>query len=99
MPQQSTYNNRRALSALIKASLRSTTKSPSAIVFTIAFPLIFIMVFGFLGGDKMFSIGVAAAPGSDTTSEIYTVLHNNPVLKWATVADSNELNKNWPMVI
>jgi len=69
--------------ALIKASLLAIVKSPSAIVFTIAFPLIFILVFGFLGNNPGFSIRVASKPGSDTTSQLYRVLKSIPVLKWA----------------
>lgn len=78
--------------SLIKASLQAILKSPSAIVFTIAFPLIFILVFGFLGGGSSFKIKVAAAPGSDTTSSLYTMLHGVPVLKWVS-RDSAAINK------
>lgn len=78
--------------SLIKASLQAILKSPSAIIFTIAFPLIFILVFGFLGGSGNFSIKVASAPGSDTTNSMYTALHMAPVLKWIT-KDSATINK------
>jgi ABC-2 type transport system permease protein len=93
MPQQPSYSNAKALFALIRASLRSTTKSPSAIIFTIAFPLIFIMVFGFLGGDKMFSIGVATAPGTDTSNQLYAALHEAKMLKWVDVKDSADIHQ------
>lgn len=78
--------------SLIKASLQAILKSPSAIVFTIAFPLIFILVFGFLGGNGGFSIRVANAPGCDTTSSLYAILHQVPVLKWAN-KDTATINK------
>jgi len=78
--------------ALIKASLQGIFKSPSAIIFTIAFPLIFILVFGFLGGGAGFTIKVATAPGSDTTSSLYAILHQVPVLKWIT-KDTASINK------
>ena len=77
------YSNWRAMRALVKASLLAILKSPSAIIFTIAFPLIFILVFGFLGDSPGFSIRVASKPGSDTTSQLYTALRQVPVLKWA----------------
>ena len=86
------YSNARAMQALIKASLQGIMKSPSAIIFTIAFPLIFILVFGFLGNGSSFHIKVAAAPGSDTTSKLYTILHNVPVLKWVN-QDTAAINK------
>jgi ABC-2 type transport system permease protein len=86
------YSNLRALRSLIKASLLAIVKSPSAIIFTIAFPLIFILVFGFLGEGSTYSIRVAAAPGSDTTSPAYAILHQVPMLKWVA-KDSVETKK------
>lgn len=86
------YSNARAMRSLVKASLQAILKSPSAIVFTIAFPLVFILVFGFLGGGAGFSIKVANAPGSDTTSMMYAILHQVPVLKWAA-KDTATINK------
>ncbi len=81
-----------AMRALVKASLQSILKSPAAIFFTIGFPLIFILVFGFLGNGAGFHIRVAAAPGSDTTSGLYAILQKVDVLKWAT-GDSAAINK------
>jgi len=78
--------------SLIKASLQAILKSPSAIIFTIAFPLIFILVFGFLGGGAGFIIKVAAAPGSDTTNSLYAILRQVPVLKWVS-KDTAGINK------
>jgi ABC-2 type transport system permease protein len=94
------YSNIRAMRSLIKASLQAIFKSPSAIVFTIAFPLIFILVFGFLGGGGGFSIKVANASGCDTTSRLYAILHAVPVLKWTTndTAGINKLLKQGDIV-
>ncbi len=78
--------------SLIKASLQAILKTPSAIFFAFAFPLIFILVFGFMGSGSTFSIHVAAAPGSDTTNRLYAILHNIPVLKW-TSKDTASINK------
>jgi ABC-2 type transport system permease protein len=86
------YSNMRAMGALVKASLLSIVKSPSAIVFTIAFPLIFILVFGFLGEGSRYSIKVASAPGSDTTNQLYAILHQVPILKWVN-KDTAAINK------
>ncbi len=86
------YSNMRAMRSLIKASLQSILKSPSAIVFTIAFPLIFILVFGFLGNGSGFHIRVAAAPGSDTSGGLYSILHKVDVLKWVD-GDTASINK------
>lgn len=86
------YSNARAMRALTKASLQSILKSPSAIVFSIAFPLIFILVFGFLGGGRGFSLKVATAPGCDTNSSLYATLHQIPVLKWVQLNNNAEVN-------
>lgn len=87
------YSNLRALGALTKASLQSITKSPSAVVFSVAFPLVFILAFGFLGGSKGFSIKVANAPGSDTTNDMYRALHSVPVFKWINFPDDAAIQK------
>lgn len=87
------YSNARAMRSLIKASLQSIFRSPSAIVFSIAFPMVFILVFGFLGNGGGFKIKVASAPGSDTTNRLYAILHNVPVLKWVPLKDTTAINK------
>lgn len=79
--------------ALIKASLQAIVKSPSAVVFSLAFPLIFILVFGFLGGEGGYSVRIAKFPGSDSNNNIYKALQNVPVIKWASVKDTAEMNK------
>lgn len=73
------YNNTRATLALAKASFRSITRSPSAVVFTLAFPLIFILVFGFLGGNGI-KVDVAIAAESDLNNPIIKGLENNSLV-------------------
>lgn len=91
MPQ---YSNTKALGALIKASLQSIAKSPSAIFFSFAFPVIFILIFGFIGGTRTYSIPVVLAKGSDTNNTIYMALKHIPTLKWVKEADTVKLNKS-----
>lgn len=76
----SSYSQFRAFAALTKAALRSIAKSPSSVVFTIAFPLVFILVFGFLGGGS-YQIKAALAPDSDTLNPVYTGLKRLPLLR------------------
>jgi ABC-2 type transport system permease protein len=87
------YSNARAMRALIKASLQAIVKSPSAVVFSLAFPLIFILVFGFLGGERGYSVRIAKVPGSDSVNSIYKTLQNVPVISWALVSDTVEMNR------
>ncbi|MBW4888697.1 ABC transporter permease [Mucilaginibacter sp. HMF5004] len=74
------YNNTKATLAIAKGSLRSMLRSPSAVVFTLAFPLIFILVFGFIGGNGGIKIDVGVAKGTDTTNMVYQALKANPVV-------------------
>ncbi len=89
----SSYSNLKALRALVRASLQSILKSPSAIIFSIAFPLIFILVFGFLGGDGTSVLNVAVAPGADTTQPLMRLFRQSDALKWTPVEDTNAVNK------
>ena len=74
------YNHNKATLALAKASFRSIMRSPSAVVFTLAFPLIFILVFGFLGGGGI-KVDLAIAPGSDLQNPVIKALENTSVIK------------------
>jgi ABC-2 type transport system permease protein len=87
------YSNLRAVRAMTKASLQSILKSPSAVFFTLAFPLVFIFVFGFVGDSKNFHFSVADAPNTDTSSSLYMLLHKVPVLKWVKAKDTAELSE------
>ncbi len=64
------YSQFQAMKAITKASLHSIIRNPSAVVFNLVFPLIFIIVFGFIsmGG---FKIDVAIDNNIDTTNVIY----------------------------
>ncbi len=65
------YNQFRAMLAITKASLHSIVRNPSAVVFNLVFPLIFIIVFGFISGGA-FRIDIAVEKDSDV---------NNPVIQ------------------
>jgi len=86
MPEK--YNQVKAMLSITKASLRATFRSPSAVVFSIGFPLIFILVFGFIGNDGSFSLDVGFAKNVDTTSPVYSVLKNVLVLNFINKPDS-----------
>lgn len=87
------YNHTKATLALAKASFRSIMRSPSAVVFTLAFPLIFILIFGFLGGSGI-RIHLAVAPGSDLQNPVIKALEQTDVIdleKDKTAADIQQL--------
>lgn len=86
------YNHTKATLALAKASFRSIMRSPSAVVFTLAFPLIFILVFGFLGGGGV-KVDVAITPGSDLQNPVIHALEQNNVVHLLTDKDTQEIRR------
>ena len=59
--------------AITKASFRSITRSPSAVVFTLLFPLVFILVFGFLGGSGL-NLDLGIHSTSEKNNSVYDQL-------------------------
>ncbi|MEO6671427.1 MAG: ABC transporter permease [Ferruginibacter sp.] len=88
------YNQLRAMLAITKASLRSITRSPSALIFSFIFPFIFIIVFGFIGGNGgKQSYKIVMDPSSDTINDLYTALKNTEgvrILKYKTASEQKE---------
>jgi ABC-2 type transport system permease protein len=68
------YSQIRAMMAITKASLRAIFRSPSAVIFSFAFPLIFILVFGFIGSGGRMSVRVAFDKHTDTASDMYKAI-------------------------
>ncbi len=87
------YSHTKATLALAKASFRSIMRSPSAVVFTLAFPLIFILVFGFLGGGGT-KLDIAVAPNSDLQNPIITSLEKMPIIRLTKNDNLNNINKS-----
>ncbi len=71
------YSQVRAMLAITRASFTSLLRSPSAIVFSVLFPLIFILVFGFIGGGGRMTFKVGFHPDSDTSSMLFQVLRDS----------------------
>lgn len=67
---QKSYSQLRAMMAIARASFRSILRSPSAVVFTLAFPLIFILVFGFISGGNL-KLFVALDGESDIKNPLF----------------------------
>ncbi len=70
------YSQVRAMLAITRGSLRAIFRSPSAVIFSFVFPLIFILVFGFIGGGGI-TVRVAITNLADTNN----VLIKNGLLK------------------
>jgi ABC-2 type transport system permease protein len=87
------YNNINATLAIAKASFRSIIRSPSAVVFSLAFPLIFIVVFANIGNGGV-NIDVGVAKGSDTINPVYKALKGVKVVKLIIGQSAGEMKKN-----
>ena len=74
------YNQFSAMLAVSKASFRSITRSPSAVIFTLLFPLVFILVFGFLGGSSP-KLDLGIHSGSEKNNPVYQKLKEIQGLK------------------
>jgi ABC-2 type transport system permease protein len=90
------YSNFRATMAIAVASFRSIIRSPSAVVFSLAFPLIFIVVFANIGGSAV-NVDVGVAKTCDTTGPVYQVLKKvkvvNLITDQSTAAMASNLSK------
>jgi ABC-2 type transport system permease protein len=91
--QQKKYNNIRATLAIAKASFRSILRSPSAVIFTLAFPLIFILVFGFIGGGGV-RVDVGVDKASDLENPVYQALQSNRLIHLITTQTEEEMQAN-----
>src|SRR5688572_18948106 len=74
------YNQWTAMWAICKATLRAIFKSPQAIFFSLFFPVVLIMVFGALTGNRGIEVDVAFDAKSDTLNPLYSMLKMIPVL-------------------
>src|SRR5690349_8916780 len=72
------YNQFKAMLAITKASLQAIRRSPSAIVFSLAFPMLFILIFGFIGSGSQVSFSLSVDKNSDTLNPVYFALKSVP---------------------
>jgi ABC-2 type transport system permease protein len=89
------YSQIRAMLAITKASFRSIFRNPSAVVFSFGFPLIFILVFGFIGGGGGGPVyKIAFDNGSDSTNALYDSLIANKSIRVVQYSSIEELEKD-----
>jgi len=92
MEKKQTYNQLTAMLAISKASLRAILRSPSAIVFSFGFPMIFLLVFGFIGGGGT-SVSFALKNQADSNNYVIRGLLRSPIINLETEKDSISLRK------
>jgi ABC-2 type transport system permease protein len=65
------YLQMNAAFALAKASLTAMLRSPTSVVFSLLFPIIFIVVFGSMVDNTVVQLKISIAPNCDTANVIY----------------------------
>lgn len=90
MPQP--YNQTRALWAISRASFKAIFAQPTSVVFSLLFPIIFILIFGAFGSGGGPSYRVAIDKGSDTTGKFFMFIKMNPVFKLVNYSDDRALS-------
>ena len=68
----------KAAFTISKYSLLATLRSPTSIVFSLLFPIIFITVFGTIVPNQTPVMKLAIAPGSDTSNMVLTAIKKIP---------------------
>lgn len=91
------YSQSKALWAITKASFRAIFAQPTAIVFSLLFPIIFILIFGAFGNGGGTTYRIAIENDADTSNAFYTYLKNNRAINIVEYPDTatmnNELDK------
>jgi hypothetical protein len=68
----------KAVLILSKYSLLATLRSPTSVVFSLLFPIIFIVVFGSMIGDQTPAMKLAIGPGCDTANLLFKAIGQIP---------------------
>lgn len=86
MPEK--YSQLKATLSLAKASLTATLRSPTSVVFALAFPLIFVTVFGAMVDSSAVKINLVLSPHSDTTNPVFAAVKKVSLFDWSVSPDS-----------
>ncbi|HLX93598.1 MAG TPA: ABC transporter permease [Puia sp.] len=87
------YSQIRASFSIARASFVCMLRSPTSIVFSLLFPVIFILVFGEMVDTGNLSIKVGIAPGSDTANLVYKAILGIKNITASTGFGWTELNE------
>lgn len=89
MPKK--YSQSKALWAITRASFKAIFNQPAAIVFSLLFPIIFILIFGAFGSSGPTRYRIAIEPGTDTVNAFFSALRMNPQVRIAQFESTEEM--------
>ena len=89
------YSQSKALWAITRASFKAIFAHPTAIIFSILFPIIFIMIFGAFGSDGPVRHRIAISPECDTANALFDSLKANEFVRIARYSDTNAMNMDF----
>ncbi len=87
------YNQFRAMLAITKGSLKAIFRSPSSVAFSFGFPLVFILVFGFITGGGP-TVAIALRNRNDSNNYVIRALLYNPLIRLANEKDTASTRKD-----
>lgn len=85
------YSQRKALLALVKASFKSMLKTPTAVLFTFLFPLIFIFAFSYLDPSVARKYNIALSVNATLNEDSKIKLTDNENYKWVDISNTDSL--------
>jgi ABC-2 type transport system permease protein len=85
---QQRYSQGRALWSITKASFKSILATPTAIFFSLVFPIIFILIFGAFGNEGPIRYKIALSGDSDTSNVFYSALKKSHMVSIANYKDT-----------
>src|SRR6516162_7917043 len=88
---QKKYSQLRAAFAVAKASLLAMLRSPTSVVFSLLFPIIFIVVFGAMVDNNAVNIRIGVADRTDTANLLYRNIAAVKMLKLVTYPTEQQM--------
>lgn len=88
------YSQGKALWAITRASFKAIFAQPTAVFFSLLFPIIFILIFGAFGKGGAPSYRVAVDRSSDTTNTFFIYLKGNPLFRFVNYVDSTQIERD-----
>lgn len=77
--------------AVSRASLLAMLRSPTSVVFSLVFPIIFIVVFGAMVDTNAVQVNLALSPNCDTSNVLYQAIERIQILKLKRYSDPDAM--------